>query len=125
MNRTPESSPHSLLAPAWVALLTAWLGLLMVVTSVIFILLPGSRDPVGELERRVDYSPADRFLPVPMYGIAVVLFMGSVVLWQMRRQPRPLPPALMAQRIQAWTGITLSLIAAAIIYGFVALYGPR
>lgn len=113
------------LAPAWVALGTAWGGLLMMVLSVVFLFLPGSQSPKEELERLREYSLADRFLPLPMYGIAAVLFMGIVVLWQMRREPRPLPDALVAQRVQAWVGIVLALIATVIIYVWVAIYGPR
>ena len=112
-------------APAWVALVTAWLGLLMLVASVAFIFLPGSRDPRAELEHLRPYSVADRFLPLPMYGITIALFLGIVVLWQMRREPRPLPDALVAQRVQAWVGIVLALLGAVVIYTWVALRGPR
>jgi hypothetical protein len=116
---------HPTLAPAWVALLVAWLGVLMVIASIVFIFLPGTHIPRAELEHREQYSLADRFLPLPIYGIAVVLFLGIVVLWQMRKESRPLADALVAQRLQAWVGIALSLIAAAIIYIHVALRGPR
>lgn len=112
-------------APAWVALLAAWLGLIVLIASVVFVFLPGSRDPKAELENLQPYSPADRFLPVPVYGIAVALFVGIVVLWQMRHLPRPLPEAYVAQRVQAWVGIGLSLLATAIIYTWVGIYGPR
>jgi len=113
------------LAPPWLALLTAWAGLLMLIASIVFILLPGSRDPVAELQHRQSYSLKDRFLPFPIYGIAIVLFLGIVILWQMRKEPRPLPPALVNQRVQAWVGMILALVAAAIVYIYVALHGPR
>jgi hypothetical protein len=116
---------HPTLAPAWLALLVAWLGVLMVIASIVFIFLPGTRNPRAELEHLEQYSLADRFLPLPIYGIAVVLFLGIVVLWQMRKESRPLPEALISQRLQAYVGIALSLIAAAIIYIHVALRGPR
>jgi hypothetical protein len=119
----PEKRPTP--APAWVALLAAWAGLLMLVASVVFIFLPGSVDPRRELEHARPYSPADRFLPLPIYGITVALFLGIVVLWQMRKEPRPLPDAMVAQRLQACAGITLALVGAVIIYGWVALHGPR
>jgi hypothetical protein len=106
-------------------LATAWLGLIMLIASIAFIFLPGSRQPREELERLREYSPADRFLPWPLYGITLTLFLGIVVLWQMRREPRPLPDALVAQRVQAWVGITLALIATVIIYVWVGLFGPR
>jgi hypothetical protein len=118
----PEKRPTP--APAWVALLAAWAGLLMLVASVVFILLPGSVDPRAELEHARRYSPADRFLPLPIYGIAAAIFLGIVVLWQVRKEPRPLDEALAAQRVQAWVGIALSLLAATIIYVWVALKGP-
>jgi hypothetical protein len=108
-----------------VALLTVWLGVLMLAASIVFIFLPGTRDPTAELEHRAPYSLADRFLPIPIYGVAITLFVGIVVLWQMRREPRPLPDALVIQRVQAWVGVALSLVAAAVIYTYVALHGPR
>jgi hypothetical protein len=111
-------------APAWVALLTAWLGLVMLIASIVFILLPGSVNPREELEHRRHYSLADRFLPVPIYGIALAIFLGIVVLWQMRKEPRPLPQPLVQQRIQAWVGIVLALLGAVIIYTWVGLKGP-
>jgi hypothetical protein len=114
-----------MLAPAWVALLAAWLGLAKLVASIVFVFLPGSRDPRAELTHQQPYSLADRFLPVPIYGITVALFVGIVVLWQMRREPRPLPDGLVRQRVQAWVGIILSLLGAMIIYTNVALRGPR
>ena len=112
-------------APAWVALAAAWAGLLMLVASVAFVFLPGSVNPRAELERSQAYSVADRFLPVPIYGTAVAMFLGIVVLWQMRKEPRPLPEAMAAQRVQAWVGIWLALLGAAIIYVWVAIHGPR
>jgi hypothetical protein len=112
-------------APAWVAFVTAWLGLLMLVGSIVLIFLPRSRNPVLELEHRQSYSWADRFLPVPIYGITVTLFLGIVVLRQMRHEPRPLPQAMVAQRVQAWVGIILALFATIIIYSFAALRGPK
>jgi hypothetical protein len=107
-----------------VALLAAWAGLLMLIASIVFTLLPGSVDPRGELERARPYSAADRFLPLPIYGVTVALFLGIVVLWQMRKEPRPLAGALAAQRVQAWVGIVLALLGAVVIYGWVALRGP-
>jgi hypothetical protein len=97
----------------------------MVIAAIVFIFLPGARNPRAELEHLEQYSLADRFLPLPIYGIAAVLFLGIIVLWQMRREPRPLQQALVAQRVQAWVGIALSLTAGAIIYTHVALHGPR
>ena len=118
----PERRPTA--APAWVALLAAWLGLIMLIASIVFVFLPGSVDPRAELEHRRAYSVADRFLPVPMYGIAAALFAGIIVLWQMRKEPRPLSEALVAQRVQAWVGIVLALIGAIVIYVWVAVRGP-
>ena len=112
-------------APPAVALIAAWAGLLMLLASVVFVFLPGSQNPRAELERQQRYSAADRFLPLPIYGIAVTLFLGIVVLWQMRREPRPLPQAMILQRLQAWIGVVLALLAAVIIYADVALRGPR
>jgi len=112
-------------APAWVALAAAWAGLLMLVASVIFIFLPGSVNARAELEHSRAYSTADRFLPLPIYGTTVAMFLGIVVLWQMRKEPRPLPPAMVAQRVQSWVGIVLALAGAVVIYVWVGLRGPR
>ena len=112
-------------APAWVALAAAWAGLLMLVASVVFIFLPGSVNPLAELEHARPYSTADKFLPLPIYGTTIAMFLGIVVLWQMRKEPRPLPEAMLAQRVQAWVGIVLALIGAVVIYVWVGLRGPR
>ena len=121
----PVSPPRPTPAPPWVAFVAAWLGLLTLIASAVFPFLPGSRDPRAELERAEPYSFADKFLPLPMYGTVIALFLGIVVLRQMRKEPRPLPDAMVAQRMQAWTGIVLALLGAAIIYTWVALRGPR
>src|SRR5437763_349767 len=100
---TPPAEPAKPTpAPPVVALLAAWAGLLMLIASVVFIFLPGTQHPKAELEHAAPYSPADRFLPVPIYGITVALFLGIVVLWQMRKELRPLSDALLNQRMQAW-----------------------
>lgn len=123
--RPIETAQSPTLAPAWVAFITAWLGLIVLIASIVFVFLPGTRDPRAELTHRVPFSLADRFLPVPIYGVTVAIFLGIVVLWQMRREPRPLPDGLVIQRLQAWIGIALSLLAAVVVYGHVALHGPR
>jgi len=120
---SPQRKPTP--APAWVALAAAWAGLLMLLASIVFTLLPGSVNPRAELEHARAYSPADRFLPLPIYGIAVALFLGIVVIWQMRKEPRPLDDAQVAQRVQAWAGIALALVGAAVIYGWMYFHGPR
>ncbi len=120
--RTPRRATP---APAWVALLVAWLGLIMLVASIVFIFLPGTQRPKAELEHMAPYSLADKFLPFPIYGITVSLFIGIVVLRQMKDEPRPLPEAMVAQRVQAWAGIWLSLFATAVIYIYMYFHGPR
>jgi hypothetical protein len=112
-------------APAWVALAAAWAGLLMLIASVVFIFLPGSVNPLAELEHARPYSSADKFLPLPIYGTTVAMFLGIVVLWQMRKEPRPLPEAMVAQSVQAWVGIALGLAGAIVLYTWVGLRGPR
>jgi hypothetical protein len=101
------------------------MGLIMLIASVVFIFLPGSVNPREELEHQRPYSWADRFLPIPIYGITIALFLGIVVLYQMRAEPRPLEPALRNQRVQASVGIVLAVMGAVIIYTWVALHGPR
>jgi hypothetical protein len=123
--RPPIEPQRPTPAPAWVAFVTAWLGLMMLIASIVFIFLPGSVNPREELEHRRAYSLADKFLPLPIYGITFTLFLGIVVFWQMRREPRPLPQPLINQRLQAGFGIALALIATVIIYTWVALKGPR
>lgn len=121
----PSDLDRPSLAPPWVALTAAWLGLITLLMCLAFPFLPGSQDNLAELENRQPYSFADKFLPYPMYLSVVAMFVGIVVLRQMRREPRPLPDALIAQRVQAWAGIWLSTIGAAFIYVWVAFRGPR
>jgi hypothetical protein len=120
----PESKPKPTPAPAVVSLLAVWVGLLTLIGSIALPFFPGSRNPRAELEHVQPYSAADRFLPVPIYGSVIGLFLGIVVLWQMRKEARPLPEAMVNQRVQAWVGIGLALLAAAVIYVQVALRGP-
>jgi len=117
----PKPAP----APAVVALLSAWVALVTLGCSIALPFLPGSQNPRAELEHVKAYSLADRFLPLPIYGSVIGLFLAIVVLWQMRKEPRPLPQPLVNQRIQAYVAIALSLLAAALIYLHVALRGPR
>lgn len=121
----PDGPPQPRLAPAWVALLCAWIGLLTLIAASVVPFLPGTRDPRAELEHRAPFSIADRFLPLPIYGSVIAMFLGIVVLWQMRREQRPLAPSLVAQRVQAWVGILLAICGAGIVYLHVALRGPR
>ena len=112
-------------APAWVALAAAWLGMLTLLLTIILMFLPGSKNPRLELEHAAKYSVADRFLPVPAYLSVAALCIGIVVFWQMRKEPRPLPDGMIAQRLQATIGILLTMIAITILYIFVAKHsGP-
>lgn len=106
-------------APAWVALLAAWLGLVTLLAAGALPLLPGSRNPRAELVHARPYSTADRWLPVPVYLSVTAIFIGCIVLWQMRKEARPLADALLAQRLQAYVGIALAVIGVIIIYAYV------
>jgi hypothetical protein len=119
----PPEKPRPTPAPAWVALVAAWLGLLTLLATFVLMFLPGSRNPRAELEHARPYSPADRWLPVPVYGSVITIFTAVVVLWQMRREPRPLPAAMVAQRVQAKVGMALAVASIAAFYAFVALRG--
>ncbi len=119
--KPPIEKPRPTPAPPWVALLAAWLGLLTLLCTLILLFLPGSRNPRAELEHIASYSPADRFLPIPVYASVLALFVGATVFWQMRREPRPLPRGMLAQRVQAMVGIVLALISIAIFYAYAAL----
>ena len=44
----PPAEKRPTPAPAWVALVAAWAGLLMLLASVVFIFLPGSVNPRAE-----------------------------------------------------------------------------
>lgn len=111
-------------APDWVALTSAWTGLFAVLSAIVIPLLPGSRNPRAELERLAPYSLADWFLPAPLYLTVIALFLGIIVFWQSRREVRPFPDGLIAQRLQAAVGIVLAVLAVVIVYAFVALRGP-
>jgi hypothetical protein len=95
------------------------MGLLTLVCAVALPFLPGSRRPREEMEHRTPFSAADRWLPFPIYMSVVALFLGIVVLWQMRREPRPLPAAMHAQRVQAWVGMVLAMAAIVFMYAWV------
>lgn len=112
------------LAPPWASLLTAWLGLVTLIGFLLVPLLPGSRNPVEELQHHA-WRPSDRWLPWPIYLSVVTLFLGIVVLRQMRKESRPLESGLAAQRVQAWVGMTLALIGIVFIYIYTAIRGPR
>ena len=115
-----DVQPRPTPAPPWVALLSAWLGLLTLLAAIVLLILPGSKSPRAELERMKPYSLADRFFPVPVYMSVVALFLAIVVFWQMRREPRPLPEAMVAQKLQALVGVVLAMIGIAIFYSFAA-----
>ena len=116
--------PRPTPAPPLVALLAPWAGMLALVLALILPFVPGTRDPVAELTHARPYSPADRFIAVAIYVPPLAIFLGIVVLWQMRKEPRPLDASLVAQRVQAWAGIVLALIGAIVIYVWVAFRGP-
>ena len=103
-------------APAWLALAAPWLGLLTLILSITIFLVPGSRDARAEFTHAKPYSPADWVLMIGLYTSVVAVFAGLLVLWQMRTQPRPLPGALAAQRLQALVGLVLAGIGISIIY---------
>lgn len=117
---SPAGKPLPTPAPAIVALLAAWAGLVTLIAAIILPFLPGSRRPRTEMEEHA-WSFADRWIPFPIYASVVALFLGIVVLWQMRRHPRPLPQAMLGQRAQAWVGIILALLAIVFIYAWVAI----
>jgi hypothetical protein len=111
-------------APAWVALAAPWLGLITLILSIVTFIVPGSRDPQGELMHARPYSTADIVLPVALYIAVAAIFIGLLVLWQMRTQPRPLSAPLAAQQLQAMVGLVLAAIGVTIVYIGVALRGP-
>jgi hypothetical protein len=107
-----ERSP----APAWVALAAPWLGLLTLILSIIVFIVPASRDPQAEFTHQRPWSPADVVVTIAEYTAVVAVFVGLVVIWQMRTQLRPLSAPLAAQRLQAIFGLVLSFIGIAIVY---------
>ena len=110
----PKKERHP--APAWVALTSPWLGLLTLILSIVTFLVPGSRDPRAEFMHQRPWSAADIVVTIAEYTSVLAVFVGLVVIWQMRTQPRPLSGPLAAQRLQAIVGLVLSFIGVAIIY---------
>jgi hypothetical protein len=103
-------------APAWVALAAPWLGLLTLLLSITVFLVPGSRDARAEFTHQRPWSAADVVVTIAEYLSVVAVFVGLVVIWQMRTQPRPLSAPLAAQKLQAVVGLVLSFVGVAIIY---------
>jgi hypothetical protein len=110
----PKKEPNP--APAWVALASPWLGLLTLILSIVIFLVPGSRDPQAEFTHQRPWSAADIVVTIAEYTSVLAVFVGLVVIWQMRTQPRPLSAALAAQKLQAIVGLVLAFIGIAIIY---------
>ena len=84
------------------ALLSVWISLASLIVAVVMVL----------------YRPAfnDALIPlVVMFGSPGALAMAGIVLWAYRKEPDD-DPGIRAQRVQAKFAITLSLIAAAIVY---------
>ena len=103
-------------APAWLALASPWLGLLTLILSITTFLVPGSRDPRAEFTHQRPWSPADIVVTIAEYTSVLAVFVGLVVIWQMRTQPRPLSAPLAAQKLQAIVGLILAFIGVTIIY---------
>ena len=103
-------------APAWVALAAPWLGLLTLILSIVVFMVPASRDPQAEFTHQRPWSAADVVVTIAEYTSVLAVFVGLVVIWQMRTQPRPLSAPLAAQKAQAIVGLVLSLIGVVIIY---------
>src|SRR4051812_37094762 len=110
----PKSEPNP--APAWLALASPWLGLLTLILSIAVFLVPASRDPQAEFMHQRPWSPADIVVTIAEYTAVVAVFVGLVVIWQMRTQPRPLSVPLAAQKLQAIVGLVLSFLGVVIIY---------
>ena len=86
------------------ALFSVWLGLASLLTSLVMVF----------------YRPAfnDVVLLVHMYfACPLSLTLGGLVLWATRKEKSQHAPA----RLQATVGITLALVAAAMVYCLVAL----
>ena len=103
-------------APAWVALAAPWLGLITLILSIAVFLVPGSRDARAEFTHQRPWSAADVVVTIAEYMSVVAVFVGLVVIWQMRTQPRPLSAPLAAQKLQAMVGLVLAFAGVGIIY---------
>src|SRR5262249_45872893 len=123
--KLPAEKRRATPAPAVISLLTVWLGLLTLVLAIAIPLVPGSRDAVAELMHKHSWAMADWVLTIAEYASVVTIFLGIVVFWQMRHEPRPLESAQVAQRVQAMVGIVLAVFGVAIVYLFTWLRGPR
>src|ERR1041384_587581 len=99
--KPPQEKKRRTLAPAWMSLASAWLGLFCVILSAAVPFVPGSSDPQAELTHLKPYSTADRLIVVAIYLSPASMCLGIIVLWQMANEARPLPQALINQRVQA------------------------
>src|SRR3954466_6749066 len=110
----PKKEPTP--ASTWIALAAPWLGLLTLILSIVVFLVPASRDPQAEFTHQRPWSPADVIVTIAEYLSVLAVFVGLVVIWQMRTQPRPLSAPLAAQKLQAIVGLILAFLGVAIIY---------
>lgn len=87
------------------ALASAWIGLVSLLMATSMVL----------------YRPAFSDLGVTLvlyFGTPGAICLGGLVLWAHRRDIAP-SSELQAQRLQAWVGITLAVLSAAMVYWLV------
>jgi hypothetical protein len=87
------------------AFLAVWIGVAALVCSL--------------LMATVDRLFNDVMVVVTLYTGIFSMFFAGMTLWSVRKEPAA-EQGVSARRVQSWTGITLSLIATAIVYISVA-----
>lgn len=84
------------------ALLSTWIGLLsFLLAAGMYLYRPLMTDPL--------------IVAILYFGAPGAMCFGGLVLWAHRKDPAP-EPAILAQRTQCKVGITLAILAAAIVY---------
>jgi hypothetical protein len=91
------------------SLLSAWMGLAVLALALAMVF--------------VRSLFADPLLPIALYGAALSMTLGGLVLWSHRKDAAP-EPAVRAQRTQSKVGIGLSLAAVTIVYVLIAYARP-
>ncbi len=108
-------------APAWVAVASAWMGFLSLLSAIALPFVGKYLRSRGVVSSG-HWRSGDLWLPFPVYTAVVAVVLGMVAMWQMRKVRRPIPGDMVSQRMQAWFGMVLGGLSVALVYIYVFIY---